>query len=85
MWCPPWAFWAHSILTNDIAVIQLDRPVHMSSKIQVLVTLPHCYVCDLQAINMAGATPPPGTEAWVGGWGLDGVRPSEVGMARSTH
>ena len=35
MWCPSWAFWAHSILTNDIALLQLARPVHISQKIQV--------------------------------------------------
>lgn len=64
MWCPAWAFWAHSILTNDIALLQLYRPVHTSRKIQ--------------PINMAGLTPPPGTEAWTGGWGLDGVTPSET-------
>jgi len=63
MWCPSWAFWAHSILTNDIALLQLARPVHISQKIQ--------------PISLSSSSPSPGTEAWVGGWGLDGRRPSE--------
>lgn len=64
MWCPAWAFWSHSILTNDIALLQLARPVFTGAKIQ--------------PINLASGSPPPGAEAWVGGWGLDGVRPSET-------
>ena len=32
----------------------------------------------LQPIGLASSSPPPGTEAWVGGWGLDGRFPSEV-------
>ena len=31
-----------------------------------------------QPIGLASSSPPPGTEAWVGGWGLDGRFPSEV-------
>ena len=31
-----------------------------------------------QPISLSSSSPPPGTEAWVGGWGLDGRRPSEV-------
>ena len=33
---------------------------------------------NFQPISLSSSSPPPGTEAWVGGWGLDGRRPSEV-------
>ena len=35
-------------------------------------------VFNFQPISLSSSSPPPGTEAWVGGWGLDGRRPSEV-------
>jgi hypothetical protein len=34
VWCPDWAPWAHTLYTNDIAVLRLAGPaLHYSSKI----------------------------------------------------
>ena len=62
VWCPPWAFWADSTLTNDIAILELMWRAPPTPKIR--------------PVTVASHTPPPGTTAWVGGWGLDGSHPT---------
>jgi hypothetical protein len=64
VWCPNWAFWSHRILTNDIAILELMRPVPRTPKIQ--------------PINLAVTSPGPGVTAWVAGWGLDGTHPTRA-------
>lgn len=64
VWCPDWAFWSHRILTNDIALLELTRPVQSSPKIR--------------PIGLASTPPGPGITAWVGGWGLDGTFPTPM-------
>ena len=62
VWCPSWAFWSHTTLTNDIVLLQLTKPVPLSRKIQpIKINLGHTVAH---------------TPAWVGGWGLDGKHPT---------
>ena len=66
--CPGWAFWSHSTLTNDIAVVELQYGPPSFSNIR--------------PIRLARSLNPPGTTAWVGGWGLDGKYPTpELNLA----
>ena len=66
--CPGWAFWSHSTLTNDIAVVELQYAPPSYSAIR--------------PIRLARSSEPPGTTAWVGGWGLDGKYPTpELNLA----
>lgn len=60
--CPGWAFWSHSTLTNDIAVVELQHA-------------PPRYT-NIRPISLGRSPPPLGTTAWVGGWGLDGKYPT---------
>ena len=64
LWCPDWAPWGHTTLTNDIAIVELMRSAPTHS--------PH-----VSPIQVASFSPPPGTTAWVGGWGLDGHHPTK--------
>jgi len=64
LWCPDWAPWGHTTLTNDIAIIELMRSAPKYAHIT--------------PIKLANFSPPPGTLSWVGGWGLDGYRPTKI-------
>lgn len=64
LWCPDWAPWGHTTLTNDIALLELVTPVPASARVR--------------PIALARAPLPPGTTAWVGGWGLDGLHPTRT-------
>ena len=63
LWCPDWAPWGHRILTNDIAILELMRSAPAYAGIS--------------PIKLAKVSPPPGTTAWVGGWGMNGFHPTE--------
>jgi len=64
LWCPDWAPWGHTTLTNDIALLELLTPAPASARVR--------------PIALATAPLPPGTTAWVGGWGLDGFHPTRT-------
>ena len=65
VWCPDWAPWGHTTLTNDIALLELLHPAS-------------AYNPNIAPIKVARQSPPPGTTAWVGGWGLDGFHPTRT-------
>ena len=65
VWCPDWAPWGHTTLTNDIALLELLHPAP-------------AYNPNIAPIKVARQSPPPGTTAWVGGWGLDGFHPTRT-------
>ena len=64
LWCPDWAPWGHTTLTNDIALLELLTPAPASARVR--------------PIALSRAPLPPGTTAWVGGWGLDGFQPTRT-------